>query len=65
MIETVSFLFGLGFSILVYILSIRTRNVSPLQKAGYFLISTLGITGMVWLSGILIAHFLRKLNILF
>jgi hypothetical protein len=64
MIETISFLFGLGFSILVYILSIRTRNVSPLKKAGYFFISTLGITGMVWLCGILIAHFLRKLNIL-
>jgi len=23
-----------------------------------------GITGMVWLSGVLIAHFLRKLNLL-
>jgi hypothetical protein len=64
MIETVSFLFGLGFSILVYFLSIRTRNDSPLRKAGYFLISTVGITGMVWLSGVLIAHFLRKLNLL-
>ena len=64
MIETASFLFGLGFSILVYFLSIRKRNDSPLRKAGYFLISTVGITGMVWLSGVLIAHFLRKLNIL-
>ena len=64
MIETVSFLFGLGFSILVYVLSIRTRNDSPLRKTGYFLISTVGITGMVWLSGVLIAHFLRELNLL-
>jgi len=63
MIETASFLFGLGFSILVYILSIRTRNESTLRKAWYFLITTVGITGMVWLSGVLIAHFLRKLNI--
>lgn len=64
MIETASFLFGLGFSILVFFLSIRKQNDSPLRKAGYFFISTVGITGMVWLSGILIAHFLRKLNIL-
>jgi hypothetical protein len=64
MIETASFLFGLGFSVLVYVLSIRTQNVSPLRKAGYFLITTFGITGMVWLSGILISHFLRKLNML-
>jgi len=64
MIETASFLFGLGFSILVYILSIRPRDESALRKTGYFLITTVGITGMVWLSGVLIAHFLRKLNVL-
>jgi hypothetical protein len=64
MIETASFLFGIGFSILVYFLSIKPRNESSLRKAGYFLISTVGITGMVWLSGVLVAHFLRKLNIL-
>ena len=64
MIETFSFLFGIGFSILVYILSIRTRTLSPARKALYSLISTIGITGMVWLSGVLIAHFLRKLGIL-
>jgi hypothetical protein len=64
MIETGSLLFGLGFSILVYMLSIRKRNDSPLRKAAYFLISSFGITGMVWLSGILIAHFLRKLSLL-
>ena len=64
MIETLSFLFGFGFSILVYVLSIRTSALPPSRKAFYFLISAIGITGMVWLSGILIAHFLRKLAIL-
>jgi hypothetical protein len=64
MIETASFLFGLGFSILVYFLSIRKRNDSSLRKAGYFLISTVGITGMVWLIGVLGAHFLKKMGIL-
>jgi hypothetical protein len=64
MIETASFLFGFGFSILVYFLSIRKRNDSPLRKAGYFLISTVGITGMVWLIGVLGAHFLRKMGLL-
>ena len=64
MIETASFLFGFGFSILVYFLSIRKRNDGPLLKAGYFLISTVGITGMVWLSGILVAHFLRNMNLI-
>ncbi len=64
MIETFSFLFGIGFSILVYFLSIRTRELSPSRKTVYFLLSTIGITGMVWLSGVLIAHFLRRLNVL-
>ncbi len=64
MIETLSFLFGFGFSILVYVLSIRTRALAPSRKAFYFLISTIGITGMVWLSGVLVAHFLRKLSLL-
>jgi len=64
MIETASFLFSLGFSILVYVLSIRTRNDSPLRKAEYFLISPAGITGMVSLIGVLGAHFLRKLGVL-
>ncbi len=63
MIETLSFLFGFGFSILVYVLSIRTRDIAPSRKALYTLVSTIGITGMVWLSGVLVAHFLRKLGI--
>lgn len=64
MIELLSFLFGFGFSILVYALSIRKAALSPLRKAFVTVISTIGITGMVWLSGILIAHFLRKLGFL-
>ena len=64
MIETLSFLFGLGFSVLVYQRSIRRASYSRGRKAAYFCISTVGITGMVWLSGVLVAHFLRKLGIL-
>jgi hypothetical protein len=64
MLELFSFLFGFGFSVLVYVLSIRTAAISPLRKAAYAVISTMGITGMVWLSGVLIAHFLRKLELL-
>jgi len=64
MLETISFLLGIGFSLLVYVLSIRTRDLPPLRKAGYGILSTIGITGMVWLSGVVVAHFLRKLQIL-
>jgi hypothetical protein len=62
--EIISFLLGFGFSLLVYFLSIRRRAIPPLQKAAVFIVSTIGITGMVWLSGVLIAHFLRKLQVL-
>jgi hypothetical protein len=62
MIETLSLLFGLGFSVLVYFRSIRPASQSPAQKSLYTIISTIGITGMVWLSGVLIADVLRKLN---
>ena len=64
MIETFSFFFGLGFSILVYHTSIRRGAFRPVQKAMYTLLSTIGITGMVWLCGVLIAHFLQKTAIL-
>jgi hypothetical protein len=64
MIELASFLFGFGFSILVYFRSIRTAALPPVQKAFYFLITFIGITGMVFLSGVLIAHALRERNIL-
>ena len=64
MIETLSFLFGLGFSVLVYVRTIRTGSYRPVQKMMYALLSTIGITGMVWLCGVIIAHFLRKMNVL-
>jgi len=63
-LEMISFLLGFGFSLLVYFLSIRRAAIPPLRKAGAFILSTIGITGMVWLSGVLIAHFLRKLHLL-
>jgi hypothetical protein len=63
MIEAASFIFGIAFSILVYFTSIKPGRYRPLPKALYTILSTIGITGMVWLCGILIAHFLRKLNI--
>ncbi len=53
-------LFGLGFSVLVYFLSIRKAEIPWTKKAFYFLVSFIGITGMVFLSGILVAHALRK-----
>lgn len=64
MIELGSFLFGFGFSILVYFRSIRTSALPPVQKAFYFIITCVGITGMVFLSGVLIAHALRERHIL-
>jgi len=64
MIETFSFLFGFGFSVLVYFRSIHSANYPPARKVIYTIISSVGITGMVWLSGVLIAHFLGKLGIL-
>lgn len=63
MIESASLIFGLGFSILVYFTSIKPGNHRPFPKALYTLLSTIGITGMVWLCGVLIAHFLRKLTL--
>ena len=64
MIEALSFLLGLGFSLLVFVQAIRPAPYSPLRKMLYFFISTIGITGMIWLSGILIANFLREWSIL-
>ncbi len=64
MIEWGSFLFGLLFSFLVYFRSIRNANLSRLQKAFYFVITLIGITGTLFLSGVLIAHALRKFQLL-
>ena len=63
MIETLCLLFGLAFSMLVYFRSIRTANESPMKKAFYFLFSFIGITGTLFLFGILIAHKMRTLKI--
>jgi len=60
MIEIISFLLGLGFSLLVYILSIRPLNQPWLNKTGYFVITLIGITGTIFLIGVLMADFLRK-----
>jgi hypothetical protein len=63
-IETLSFLAGLGFSILVYIVSIRPLRIETSRKFLYTFFTFIGITGMLFLSGVLIAHFLRKLGII-
>ncbi len=64
MIELGSFLFGFGFSTLVYFRSIRTAELPAYKKSFYFLITFIGITGMLFLSGVLIAHTLRKMHLL-
>jgi hypothetical protein len=64
MIETFCFLMGLGFSLLVYFLQIRPLHASGSRKFVYFILSLFGITGTLFLSGVLVAHFLRKLGIL-
>lgn len=64
MIETISFFAGLGFSVLVSIRSIKPGNHPPVRKMLYAITSTIGITGMVWLCGVLIAHFLKEPGVL-
>jgi hypothetical protein len=59
MIETTGFLLGFGFSVLVYVRSIRTADLSWRKKAAYSLFTFIGITGTVFL-GILIADRLRR-----
>lgn len=61
MIESISFLLGLGFSVLVYVLSIRPLDLPWTRKALYFFFTLIGINGTIFLSGVVIAHFLRKL----
>jgi hypothetical protein len=62
MIEIISFLLGLGFSLLVYSLSIRPLDIPWPKKILYSLFTFIGITGMVFLIGVVIAHFLRKMG---
>jgi uncharacterized membrane protein YkgB len=64
MIETISFLLGLGFSLLVYFLSIRPLNKPWSKKTVYFFFTLIGITGTVFLIGVMIAHLLRKLGVI-
>jgi uncharacterized membrane protein len=60
MIETFFFLFGLGFSFLVYFHSIRKTAHSAPKKAVFSLFTFIGITGTLFLFGVLVAYFLRK-----
>ncbi len=59
MIETVVFLFGLGFSFLVYFRSIRTADLPVPRKLFYFVITLIGITGTLFLFGVLVADRIR------
>jgi len=63
MIETTGFLLGFGFSVLVYVRSIRTADLSWQKKAFYSLFTFIGITGTVFLAAVLIAHALRKYGV--
>lgn len=63
MIETTGFLLGFGFSVLVYVRSIRTADLPWQKKAAYSLFTFIGITGTVFLAGVLIAHALRKYGV--
>jgi len=63
-IEAFCLFFGLGFSVLVYFRSIRTADVPPVKKAFYFFFTLIGITGTLFLFGILIADALRRLHVL-
>jgi multidrug transporter EmrE-like cation transporter len=60
MIETIGFILGFGFSVLVLVRSIRTADLSWQKKTVYSLFTFIGITGTVFLSVVLIAHALRK-----
>ena len=64
MIETVCFFLGFGFSVLVFVRSIRTADLSWRIKAIYSFFMFIGITGTVFLAGVLIAHALRKYGVL-
>ena len=64
MIEMFCFSFGLGFSFLVYFRSIRKTDYSWPKKAFYFLFTLIGITGTLFLFGVLIADKLRNMRAL-
>lgn len=62
MFETFCFLVGLGFSFLVYFRSIRRTDYSQPKKAFYFLLTLIGITGTLFLFGVLVADKLRNMR---
>jgi len=63
MIETISFILGLGFSVLVYVRSIRTAGLPWQKKAVFAFFTAIGITGTIFLFGILIADRLRTMGL--
>ncbi len=58
MIETIFLFIGLAFSVFVYFRSIRTRKDSAAKKTLYFLLTLIGITGIVFLVGVMVADML-------
>ncbi len=60
MLETLCLLSGLGFSILIYVRSIRTSNFSAMKKALFFLLTAIGVTGTLFLFGVLVADVVLK-----
>lgn len=64
MIEMIGFILGFGFSVLVYVRSIRAEDLSWQKKTFYTFFTFIGITGTVFLAGVVIAHALRKYGVL-
>ena len=62
MIEVVFLILGVAFSALVYYLSIRPANISAARKILYFLLSLIGIAGMLFLFGIMAAFVLNGMR---
>ncbi len=60
MLEAASFFLGIAFSALVYYRTIRPAALSAGTKALYFLLSLIGITGMVFLFGIMVSFLLHE-----
>ena len=62
MFETFCLLVGLGFSFLVYFRSIGKTDYSRPRKAFYFVLTLIGITGTLFLFGVLVADKLRNMR---
>jgi hypothetical protein len=61
MIEAAFLLFGVAFSVLVYIRSIGPAPLPPVRKALVTVVTFFGIIGMVTIIGALIAPRIRSL----